>query len=786
MKNLLCFLVLLLCCNVGQAQQVIENPSYETRGCGIDEVIKVELNPNNTRVHLKCTYSPNWWVSIDSTSYIQSSEGGKKYYPLSIEGTTFGKRSFTPACGYQIFIMTFPPLPADIRKIDYKEGESERWNIYGIDLTGEEKEKRGSIPSDLQGNWFSTDGCCKWTYGFYDSIAIVDNTLWKYADVIRKGKKFTFKLKSENKELILYATAKKDGSYTIGYSGKNDPVFSKNRPRQTVATDTSKSFPVPFFDETPARLQGYMNGFDSRSCPSTGIIFLDNSITNEDFPIVVQFFPDGRFEATLPLIHPKICQLIIKDKYIPFYLEPGQTLTMFLDWEDILAKDRFPAINDYPIRKHQYMGPLASENAGVFLVEGLIPFNYNQFKKNITEQTPGEYKSQTEQNIRIQEDSLKALIARHPMNKKTIELIRLDLKVRNGEELLDFIMYRNWEKENAPDNKILQIAEDSTYYDFLQQMPLNDEKILISENFNIFINRLEFADFLRKSFPEPIKMDFFTYLKKSDIKLTSEEEELKTYSRLPDSNNTIDSVSRHLYNKQLEIFYNKYDKEFKQYMSDNRLAYRAHEEYIRDSILRNYLHLQPNLVCDIMKTRSLKYLTKRVNREEGYAIFNMVTQNISHPTIKAEGKKIFEKNCPEDAHKIIQFPAGRATDLFRKIIAPHKGNVILVDFWATSCGPCVQGIKSMKTIREKYSEQGVSFVFITDERSSPLAAYDNIMKDVKGDKYRLSVDDYNYLRQLFKFNGIPRYVLVNRDGNVVDDNFHGHLDDNILKKLEKE
>ena len=40
--------------------------------------------------------------------------------------------------------------------------------------------------------------------------------------------------------------------------------------------------------------------------------------------------------------------------------------------------------------------------------------------------------------------------------------------------------------------------------------------------------------------------------------------------------------------------------------------------------------------------------------------------------------------------------------------------------------------------------------------------------------FRLPEDEYNYLRQLFKFNGIPRYVMLDRDGNVVDDNFPGH------------
>jgi hypothetical protein len=37
--------------------------------------------------------------------------------------------------------------------------------------------------------------------------------------------------------------------------------------------------------------------------------------------------------------------------------------------------------------------------------------------------------------------------------------------------------------------------------------------------------------------------------------------------------------------------------------------------------------------------------------------------------------------------------------------------------------------------------------------------------------YSLSVDDFNYLRQLFKFNGIPRYVVIDKEGNVIYDNF---------------
>ena len=49
--------------------------------------------------------------------------------------------------------------------------------------------------------------------------------------------------------------------------------------------------------------------------------------------------------------------------------------------------------------------------------------------------------------------------------------------------------------------------------------------------------------------------------------------------------------------------------------------------------------------------------------------------------------------------------------------------------------------------------------------------------------FRLSEDEYNYLRQLFRFNGIPRYVMLNRDGDVIDDDFPGHSAKTELQKL---
>lgn len=60
----------------------------------------------------------------------------------------------------------------------------------------------------------------------------------------------------------------------------------------------------------------------------------------------------------------------------------------------------------------------------------------------------------------------------------------------------------------------------------------------------------------------------------------------------------------------------------------------------------------------------------------------------------------------------------------------------------------------------------MQFIFITSEGESPEKPYkEYVEKNLKGEAvYRIPSSDYQRLRELFSFNGIPRYILVGRDG----------------------
>ena len=104
-------------------------------------------------------------------------------------------------------------------------------------------------------------------------------------------------------------------------------------------------------------------------------------------------------------------------------------------------------------------------------------------------------------------------------------------------------------------------------------------------------------------------------------------------------------------------------------------------------------------------------------------------------------------------------------DLFPTIISKYRGKVILVDFWATWCGPCRNANKQMIPMKEDLKDKDIVYLYITDE-TSPKGTWENMITDIHGEHYRITNKQWAYLKQIFSIEGVPTYLVVNPKGEV--------------------
>lgn len=205
-----------------------------------------------------------------------------------------------------------------------------------------------------------------------------------------------------------------------------------------------------------------------------------------------------------------------------------------------------------------------------------------------------------------------------------------------------------------------------------------------------------------------------------------------------------------------------------------------------DSITRQVLSAARNFknakITDYLIDRYLKEYIENVSIDGTDELIPLYYKYVSDTKKKAEFKKYLDLragsrkgatcvnfSCPDPDGKIIS-------------LADLKGKYVLIDYWATWCGACLSEMPALRQQEERYHKNNIVFLGISiDDGDERIAKWKIKAKELPGLQVLQTSKE---LKNQFILPYIPRYILLDPQGVVINSNMPRPSDPQFAKTLE--
>ncbi|MFK2821275.1 TlpA disulfide reductase family protein [Flavobacteriaceae sp. LMIT009] len=151
-------------------------------------------------------------------------------------------------------------------------------------------------------------------------------------------------------------------------------------------------------------------------------------------------------------------------------------------------------------------------------------------------------------------------------------------------------------------------------------------------------------------------------------------------------------------------------------------------------------------------------------------LYNFFVANVTDEEFKKKLTAKYDKN----KNLVKGMPSPQFTDYENHkggtmSLADLKGKFVYIDVWATWCGPCKREIPFLKEVESKYHGKNIEFVSASIDRMKDHEAWVEMVKDKQLGGHQLFADkdwQSDFVKG-YGIEGIPRFILVDPDGNIV-------------------